>query len=567
MNSRTENKSDVEFGEYLLRSSLISDDILQDSIEYSKKSGTSFAEALLQESELTGDDLYSEFAKFLNLPYSNLSSLHIHPDVLKRVPYKVAQHYNFMPIEVKGRRLRLACSYPMSIGIQDEIRVQLGLEVDQLISPQEGIDQALRSNYGMAAGTVDHIVSHEQVDESDSSFDTIRTADQMAGDNSVISLVNEIIIEALHKRATDIHFEPYRGKFRLRYRVDGVLHDAQLSPKARHLILPIISRIKIMSTLDIVEHRLPQDGRSLIDVEGDKLDLRVSSIPTPFGESIVIRVLRTEMTYQLGKLGLDDKRLVRLQELINEPNGIILLTGPTGSGKTTTLYACLNQIKSDSRKIISIEDPIEYEFPGITQIQVNTKVGLDFARGLRSVLRHDPDIMMVGEIRDLETAEIAIRAALTGHLMFSTLHTNDAASGVTRLLDIGVQPYLVSSSVKALIAQRLVRVLCQKCAVPTKHSTGRLLDASNGMLDSTMEIAAKDPVGCDACSGTGYFGRTALYEILELDDEIRKMVLQHTSSQAIKRHAMSVGMITLALDGWQKVAQGITTPEEILQVT
>jgi general secretion pathway protein E len=323
-----------------------------------------------------------------------------------------------------------------------------------------------------------------------------------------------------------------------------------------------------MSNLDIVEHRMPQDGRALVQIGGEKLDLRVSCIPTPFGESIVVRVLQTKLTFDLGKLGLTKENIHLLDQLIHKPHGIILLTGPTGSGKTTTLYTCLNQIKSDVKKIISLEDPIEYELPGITQIQVQPKVGLSFAHGLRSMLRHDPDIMMVGEIRDHETAEIAIRAALTGHLIFSTLHTNDAASGVTRLMDIGVEPFLVSSSVNAIIAQRLVRLICEQCKAVHEDEAPeiRLRMRQDMSIPGTQAVTTFRGLGCDACNQTGFYGRTALHEILIVNDEIKEMILNKETAQDIKNTAMRRGMLTLLQDGWRKVLEGKTTTAEVLNV-
>ncbi|UCC94433.1 MAG: Flp pilus assembly complex ATPase component TadA, partial [Candidatus Omnitrophota bacterium] len=375
------------------------------------------------------------------------------------------------------------------------------------------------------------------------------------------------ILEAYRKRATDIHLEPHRGDVAIRYRIDGILYDITVSPEVKNYIIPIISRIKIMCNLNIVERRLPQDGRAIVKAQDQTLDLRISTLPTPHGESIVIRILPTTMLFSLEKLGLSRKDLDILEELLRKSYGIIFVTGPTGSGKTTTLYACLRTINIRERKIITLEDPIEYELKGIIQIQVHPQIGLDFARGLRSILRHDPDIIMVGEVRDLETAEIAIRVALTGHLIFSTLHTNDAASGITRLIDIGIEPYLIASSVEAFIAQRLVRVICPNCKYEDAPSR-ELKDSIRKELD--LESADKARVfkgkGCEQCNFTGFFGRTALYEILLVDDDIKELILKRLPSSEIKKMAKSKGMHTLMQDGWRKVVEGITTPEEVLRV-
>jgi type II secretory ATPase GspE/PulE/Tfp pilus assembly ATPase PilB-like protein len=382
-------------------------------------------------------------------------------------------------------------------------------------------------------------------------------------------LVSQIILEGYKRRATDIHLEPYMGKVKLRYRIDGVLYNAPVPLEIKNFFNSILSRIKIMSTLDIVERRLPQDGRAIVKIGDQRLDLRISFVPTPYGESVAIRILPTKMLFSLEKLGLVDSDLDKFEDLVKKKHGIVFVTGPTGSGKTTTLYACLSKINTDERKMITIEDPIEYELEGVTQIQVQPGIGLDFARGLRSMLRHDPDVMMVGEVRDRETAEIAIRVALTGHLVFSTLHTNDAASGITRLLDIGIEPYLIASSVEAFIAQRLVRLLCPHCKLEDKNEPEQIKEmiAKDLGLKSTEELKFFQPKGCDKCNQTGFYGRTAIYEILSVDDAIRGLIVKNTTAGEIRKVALNRGMRMLRQDGWRKVAQGLTTPEEIMNVT
>jgi type IV pilus assembly protein PilB len=567
---RPDTRIDLTFGNRLVEEGIVNRRSLEEALGRSRKSGRPLIEHLCQEFGAASDVLYPVLSRQLNIPFQSLVSLQVPEELTKRIPIKIAAHYQFVPLRIEKDRLTVACHYPIDLKTQDEIRMQTGCAVDQVLAKKEEIQDLIRRSYGMAAGTVDRIISSAYADapRDEVEVSNIASADQMAGDASVINLVNEVILEAFHKRATDIHLEPYRGQFRLRYRIDGILHDTNLSAKARALILPIISRIKIMSNLDIVEHRLPQDGRAIVKVGDEKLDLRVSCIPTAYGESIVIRVLKTELTFDLGRLGLTPRNIEIVNDLISRPHGIILLTGPTGSGKTTTLYTCLNQIRSDSLKIISLEDPIEYDIQGITQIQVQPKVGLTFATGLRSMLRHDPDIMMVGEIRDLETAEIAIRAALTGHLIFSTLHTNDAASGFTRLVDIGVEPFLIAASVQAVIAQRLVRVICPNCKEENAFEPQPIRER----IRKDMGLSASDPVrtyvgkGCAECNQTGFYGRTALHEILVVNDAVRELVLKQASSQEIKARCSADGALTLLQDGWGKVLQGISTTGEVINV-
>lgn len=567
---RSDARIDRIFGNRLVEEGIVTRRAFEEAAARSEKSGRPLIDHLCQEHPAQIDVFYTVLSHQVNLPYQPLTRAHIDDEIKRRVPIKVAAHYQFAPLKIEGHRLTVACRYPFDLKTQDEIRLQIGLAVDQVLARREDIQELIRRSYGMAAGTVDKIIASAYAEpvRDDIEVSDIETADQMAGDASVINLVNEIILEAFKKRATDIHLEPYRGQFRLRYRIDGILHDANLPGRVRALILPIISRIKIMSNLDIVEHRLPQDGRAIVKIGDEKLDLRVSCIPTAYGESVVVRVLKTELTFDLGRLGLSPRNIEIVNDLISRPHGIILLTGPTGSGKTTTLYTCLNQIRSDSLKIISLEDPVEYDIQGITQIQVQPKVGLTFASGLRSMLRHDPDIMMVGEIRDLETAEIAIRAALTGHLIFSTLHTNDAASGFTRLIDIGVEPFLIASSVQAVIAQRLVRVICPHCREENAYEPQPIKDR----IRKDLGLPADEPVttyvgrGCGECNQTGFYGRTALHEILTVNDVVRDLILKGASAQDIKFQAASDGMLTLLQDGWSKVIQGISTTGEVINV-
>ncbi|MDP3789082.1 MAG: ATPase, T2SS/T4P/T4SS family, partial [Candidatus Omnitrophota bacterium] len=353
----------------------------------------------------------------------------------------------------------------------------------------------------------------------------------------------------------------------VRYRIDGVLHETKVPQAIKNFQSAIISRIKIMANLNIAERRLPQDGRMRIKVASDELDLRVSMLPTPYGESVDIRLLGTNLHFELENLGLLGRDLEIMEKMIKKPHGIIFVTGPTGSGKTTTLYACLNKINSKEQKIITIEDPIEYRIKNVTQVQVHPRIGLTFAQGLRSMLRHDPDIMMVGEVRDFETAEITIRVALTGHLVFSTIHTNDAAGGVTRLIDMGIEPFLVASSVECFIAQRLVRVICPECKKEVKPSKEVLRELGVSEIKDITKVKFYEGTGCDECKRTGYKGRTAIYEILVIDNDIRDLVMERKSADVIKKLAMEHGMRTLRQDGWEKIKMGITTPAEVMRVT
>ena len=527
-----------------------------------------FIIGLAQQGLISEKEALQILAKELNLEYLNLRDVTVEKEAIEKVPVRIAFYYKFLPLKIEERELTIVVSFPLDVKTQDEIRTHLGYNIKVALAPQEEILEALKKSYGVGAETLEKISTLSQKTPQVREEVKIEEIEALAEDASVIRLVNEIISEAYRKRATDIHIEPYRDSVAVRYRIDGVLYDVKVSSQIKNFLSAIISRIKIMANLNIVERRLPQDGRAIVKVQDEALDLRISTMPTPHGESVVIRILPTKMLFSLEKLGLSKRDLDTLEGLIRKPYGIIFVTGPTGSGKTTTLYACLTRINTRDKKIITLEDPIEYEIKGITQIQVNPVIGLDFARGLRSVLRHDPDIIMVGEVRDLETAEIAIRVALTGHLIFSTLHTNDAASGITRLIDIGIEPYLISSSVEAFIAQRLVRVVCPSC----KYEDREELSSLRETISKELNLASREKVkifrgkGCESCNFTGFFGRTAIYEILLVDEAIKELILKRASAGEIKRLAVAKGMHTLIQDGWRKVIDGLTTPEEVLRV-
>ncbi len=555
---------------------LISREALQPYLDEASKSKENLLSLLLKKSDFSEDDLLKNIAEALKIPFAEQYQLQSDPLVIEKVPLKIAEYYKIVPLKLEKKKLTIAVSNPLDLRTQDDIRAHLGYEVEMVLARQRDVVEALKKAYGFAAGAIGEMVEKQAAGTADKmpapqAFDKIESIDnleKMAGDATIAKLVNQIIVEAYHKRATDIHIEPYRGKVKLRYRIDGVLYNANVPGEISRFILPILSRVKIMSNLNIVEKRLPQDGRAIVKVEDTQLDLRVSCIPTPYGESVVIRMLPMNRIFDLKKLGLSSKQLEIFDTLVNKPHGIVFITGPTGSGKSTTLYACLNDINTDERKIITIEDPVEYEMDGVTQIQVASNIGLDFARGLRSMLRHDPDVMMVGEVRDLETAEMAIRVALTGHLVFSTLHTNDAASGITRLVDIGIQPYLVASSVDAFIAQRLIRVICTYCKEEDKTFPNEIKERiAKEIKMATKDVKIYHGRGCNECNFTGFWGRLAIYEILLVSERIKQMIMNGHPAGDIKRQAIVQGMRTLRQDGWQKVILGLTPPSEIFETT
>ena len=554
-------------GELLLAQHLITAEQLDAALIEQKKTGDFLGTVLLRLGYLNEAQLYPVLSKQLGVRYVKIDQLKINAPLLKKVPAKFACHYKFMPLELKGKTLTVGVADPLDMHVLDDIKLLLGYEVIPVLSSEQDVLDAIQKHYGIGAETVEKIIAETEKEPASARVGQ-KTEDVGAimEDASIIKFVNEILLQAYKDRATDIHIEPFEDELKIRYRIDGVLYNAAVPSTLKHLQSTIVSRIKIMSNLNIAEKRLPQDGRIKIRIGGEDLDLRVSILPTPHGESVDIRVLSSLMLYSLENLGLLKKNHDILEEMIKKPHGIIFVTGPTGSGKTTTLYACLSKINSNEKKILTIEDPIEYQIKGITQIQVLPKIGLDFAAGLRSMLRHDPDIMMVGEVRDYETAEITIRVSLTGHLVFSTLHTNDASGAVTRLLDMGIEPYLAASSVECIIAQRLVRLICNKC----RHELAANPEIAKelGMPPQAARgVKIYKGKGCEECKFTGYKGRTAIYEILVVNEEIRDLVLKRASADQIKKKAISMGMKTLRHDGWEKIKMGLTTPSEVIRVS
>jgi type II secretion system protein E len=461
----------------------------------------------------------------------------------------------------------VATADPFAPGLVDALRLSSGFRIRLCLSTSVEIDKAAKKYYGVGADTLDQMMQDERIDLTAAEDITKTDLSELDQEASVVKFVNQIIWEAHKDRATDIHLEPQENELRIRYRVDGVLHQTPVPPQLKRFQASIISRIKVMANMDIAEKRLPQDGRISLRVQGEEIDVRVSTMPTVYGESVSLRLLmRSSGLLGLDRLGMLDHDREKLVKLINKPHGILLNTGPTGSGKSTSLYAWLHTINSIDLRILTIEDPIEYEMAGVNQIQVRAEIGMTFAMGLRHILRQDPDVIMVGEIRDKETAEIAVRAALTGHLVFSTLHTNDAAGAVTRLTDMGIEPFLIASSIEGLIAQRLVRKLCPACKRPWKVDR-QFLETVAFPMARVDEGTIFEPGGCEECRQTGFRGRTGIYEVLPINDAVRSLVTARESSARIKQEAMRRGMSTLREDGWSKVLKGITSVEEVLRAT
>jgi type IV pilus assembly protein PilB len=526
-------------------------------------------EILAREGVVAKSDILKALAAQFGMETISLQGLDISREVLDMVPGDVAQRYKVVPVFKNENVLTVAIGDPLDVDTLDGLRYVLKCNVEGVVAPPEEIEKAIANYYGRSTGAVESMLTEitegtlalpDEVQQQ-----LVADTDVTESDAPIIKLVSLIIMEAFRSRASDIHLEPMPKKFRVRYRIDGVLHEVDSPPK--RLQSAIISRVKIMANMSIAEKRVPQDGRIQINVMGRDLDLRVSSIPTNHGESIVMRILdKAGIALGLPQLGFfaDDQQV--FERLISLSDGIILVTGPTGSGKTTTLYACLNTINKPDRKIITVEDPVEYQMSGINQVQVRADIGMTFSAALRAILRQAPNIIMIGEIRDLETAEIAVNASLTGHLVFSTLHTNDAPSAVTRLIDIGVKPFLVASSTRAIMAQRLVRRICEKCKEPyeAQESELRLLGPAAKQLAAAQLFHGK---GCADCSFTGYRGRLGIYEIFQIDDQVRNLIFEQVSSTELRIKARELGMRTLREDGVRKVVSGQTTLAEVLRVT
>src|SRR3989337_638968 len=552
-------------GDILRNISSIGDREIEECLDIQREKGGRIGEILVRTKHIRETDLLRALSIQLHIPYvQNLTEEEIDKELVSSVPISFLKRHILIPFHRDNGTVKVAISDPLNITPIDDIRTFLESDIELLLTESITILNAINMAYET------HKEAAEQVIEDlgdgltvglDEPIDLIDAVDEAP----IIKLINSLLFRSVKDRASDIHFEPFERDIAVRFRIDGVLHNIITLPK--RFQPSVASRIKIMAALNIAEKRLPQDGRIGLKIAGKDIDVRVSVIPTSFGERIVMRLLdKSGYLLRLKDIGLSEDILHRFEKLIHLSHGILLVTGPTGSGKTTTLYAALMEINSPDKNIITIEDPVEYQIKGIGQMQVNPKIELTFAKGLRSILRQDPDVIMVGEIRDLETSEIAIQASLTGHLVFSTLHTNDSAGAVTRLIDMGIEPFLVSSSVVAIVAQRLIRILCPHCKkeyTPTPPELNELGIDSSQRDGHTIYMA----VGCDKCMQTGYRGRTGIYEILLISDEVRNLILQNVNSQVIKNKAIEVGMTTLRMDGALKVLSGITGIEEVLRVT
>ncbi|MFP4499611.1 MAG: GspE/PulE family protein [Candidatus Hydrogenedentota bacterium] len=561
----------VGFEKYLVRAEILTADRLERARAEANKAGAALVEVIEQLGFASPPQLYQALADYCEMRYVAPSRMQIAEEVVQKVPARFATHYDFVPIEERNGTLVIAVSDPLNNQLLDDIRLVLKRRIEPTVATPEEILRATKNLYGVGADTMERILSNEE-----SQGDVVNLAETTMSANlgdenidaSIIKFTNELILEAVNSDCTDIHIEPFEEELRVRYRIDGVLHQVPVPPSIRGFHSAIVSRVKIMANMNIAEKRLPQDGKILARFGENQYDLRVSILPTPHGETVNIRILsRASMFLTLDQLGFLKEDLRQFESYIRKPHGIILVTGPTGSGKTTTLYAALNRLNSLDRKILTIEDPIEYQLRGITQMQVQPRIGFDFGTGLRAMLRHDPDIMLVGEIRDYETAEMAIRSSLTGHLVLSTLHTNDAAGAVTRLTDMGVEPFLISSTMIAAMAQRLVRRVCPNCAVPDEPDTLVLREEFGVDRDSERDAKFRKGTGCDQCRHTGYRGRIAIYEMLPFTPEIKDLTIKRCNSLEIKRSARAQGMSTLRQSGWQRICNGMSTIEEVLRVT
>lgn len=559
------------FEKYLVRTAVLDETALQRVRTEADARKAPLLDHLAESGAVPQEALFRALADFCEMRFVQPSKLALGRELAEQVPARFATHYRFVPIEVRNGAMTVAVCDPLDSHLLDDIRQALQQRIDPVVATPDEITRCIKEIYGVGADTVERILHKEEQDGEVLRLNEVAISADLGDekiDASIIKFVNELILEAVKSDTTDIHIEPYEEKLRVRYRIDGILHEAPTPASIRTFHAAIVSRIKIMANLNIAEKRLPQDGKILASFGEKRYDLRVSALPTPHGESVNIRILsRSSMALTLEQLGFLQQDLRQFNTFISRPHGIILVTGPTGSGKTTTLYAALGKLNKIDRKIITIEDPIEYQMAGITQMQVQQRIGFDFSMGLRSMLRHDPDIMLVGEIRDYETAEMAIRSSLTGHLVLSTLHTNDAPGAVTRLIDMGVEPFLISSTMIAAIAQRLVRKICPKCGHPEAPDPAVVREEFGVELTPEMASAMRAGAGCDDCRNTGFRGRLAIYEIMPFSNAIKELTVQRANALEIKRRALVEGLRTLRGSGWQRVLEGNTTVEEILRVT
>lgn len=551
-------------GEALLDAGKLDAKALQRGVRAREESGRPLAEVLTGLGLVTERDIADAYAAFLGLPLIGRAEFPPAPVLEQRLPQAFLKSRRLLPVAETGDRIVLAMADPTDDFAAEAVALKLDCTIDRVIALPSEIEEAIETLHGSGRSTIEEIVDSLD-DEADAAGDDAERLRDLASEAPVIRLVSLLIANSVERRASDIHIEPFDNRLRVRFRVDGVMQEVASHPS--RLRFAIISRIKIMAKLNIAERRLPQDGRIRLSVRGNEVDLRVSTVPTDHGESVVLRVLdRSNVTLDFDSIGLEPDTRDAVSALLARPNGIVLVTGPTGSGKTTTLYTALTALNAPERKILTVEDPIEYRLEGINQIAIKPQIGLGFAEVLRSILRQDPDIIMVGEIRDLETAQIAVQAALTGHLVLSTVHTNSAAATVNRLVEMGVAPYLLNSTLSGVVAQRLVRRLCPECRTPHPLSE-TMLDELDGGAWRRPDARFYTATGCEACNGTGYTGRVCVAEVLTVDDTVKRLVLNHASEQELTEAAIAGGMRTMYGDGMVKALRGETTPEEVLRVT
>ncbi len=554
----------MSIAQILLDRALLSESQLAEVMKLHHSQSLRIDRAITQLGLLTERQLLEVMAEELHLPLVNLDDINIAPETLRALPSKIIYRKRLVPISKTGDTLNVATSDAFDLYAFDDLRLMTGLTIQPVLAPKEDIDKIIKTHYGLGGDTLDEMVGNEEPGTATASANAGEDLLEMAREASVVKLVNEIILEAINERASDIHVEPYEHQIVIRYRIDGVLQEASIPPQMHRFQAAIISRIKILANLNIAERRVPQDGRIQFHVGGRQVDVRVSVIPMLFGEGVVMRLLdKSNVLFTLPQLGMDEFTYARFQQVIDRPHGIFLVTGPTGAGKTTTLYAALNALVGPGLKVLTIEDPVEYHLAGVNQIPVHAQVGMTFERGLRAILRHDPDVVMIGEIRDLETARAAVQAALTGHLVLSTLHTNDSASAPMRLIDMGVEPFLISSTLIGVMAQRLVRRVCPKCRVEYAPDVATL--PRDLMLEPGQQLCRG--TGCPNCRNTGFRGRTGLYELLLSNDTIAEKIIERAPLNQLVAAAKASGLRLLREDGWEKVRAGATTPDEVLLCT
>jgi len=559
--------NDKQVAELFVEQRVLEPSQAEDVLTEVELNGKSVAQAIIDGGYVDQRGFYQTMAEALGTDYIDLTEYEIAQEVLRFVPAGMARLHGALPIDMVGNVLRVALLDPLDPRAAEDLRFALGKDIQVVVSPAEQIEELIKQYYGSETSTMEEVL--KQLGEVGELLqvrgDEEAAVEAEANATPIIRFVDLILYQAILDRASDIHFEPFENEFKIRYRVDGALYE--MSPPPRHLALPVISRVKVMANMNIAERRLPQDGRIQKHIAGRNIDLRVSTLPTQFGESLVLRVLdRTTVNLELEALGMPDYIYNFLLEMIQRPNGIFIATGPTGSGKTTTLYSCLRKINTIDSKLLTVEEPVEYDLEGIVQVPVNEAIGLTFARSLRSFLRQDPDRIMVGETRDLETAQIAIQASLTGHLVFTTLHTNDAPGAITRLIDMGIEPFLISSTLEAVLGQRLLRSICTQCR--TAYQPNEELLAELGI--SRRDIGEKQfyyGKGCDACNHTGYKGRKGIYELLRITDPLRELINARAPTIALKQKAIELGMVPLRQDGMRSIFAGDTTIEEVLKYT